>query len=331
MRNDKTIAGKVVTSYLKKFPDSPTLTLAKKIYKENPVLFKDLETCRGMIRYNRGQRGKRNRELIKDKSMFKEAGSKNPFNLPESSTKVREVWRLPKDRKKVLLLSDIHFPYQDNLALTTALNYGKQEEIDTIFLMGDIMDFYQLSFHEKDPRETDISLELEMCRNFFDSLKINFPNVSIYYIPGNHEYRLQRYLRVKAPELLDCTEFKLDSLLKLGEKGIHYLEHGTKCYVGKLLLEHGDKMRGSGGVNPARSLFAKLKRHAICGHFHRTSEATEKVYDGDVFVTYSIGCLCELEPRYMEVNNHNHGFAIIEVFDNDFCVSNKKIVNGKVY
>jgi len=50
-----------------------------------------------------------------------------------------------------------------------------------------------------------------------------------------------------------------------------------------------------------------------------------------VFVTYSIGCLCELEPRYMEVNNHNHGFAIIEVFDNDFCVSNKKIVNGKVY
>jgi hypothetical protein len=37
MRNDKTIAGKVVTSYLKKFPDSPTLTLAKKIYKENPA------------------------------------------------------------------------------------------------------------------------------------------------------------------------------------------------------------------------------------------------------------------------------------------------------
>ncbi len=85
------------------------------------------------------------------------------------------------------------------------------------------------------------------------------------------------------------------------------------------------------GVDFELPLFAKLKRHAICGHFHRTSEATEKVYDGDVVVTYSTGCLCELEPRYMEVNNHNHGFAIVDVIGENFAVSNKKIVNGKVY
>jgi hypothetical protein len=126
-------------------------------------------------------------------------------------------------------------------------------------------------------------------------------------------------------------EFKLDVLLRVREFGVHYIEHGTKCYFGKLLVEHGDKMKGSGGVNPARSLFAKLKRHAICGHFHRTSEATEKVYDGDVVVTYSTGCLCELEPRYMEVNNHNHGFAVVDMDGENFAVSNKKIVNGKVY
>ena len=243
----------------------------------------------------------------------------------------RPKWFLPKSIKKVLLLSDIHFPYHDVRALTTALKYGQKEEVDAIFINGDLMDFYQLSFHEKDPRVTSISDELEATRKFFDGLNKAFPNTLIYYIPGNHEARLERYLRVKAPELLDVQEFRIDVLLKLGEKGILYLEHGTKCYFGKLLVEHGDKMKGSGGVNPARSLFAKLKRHAICGHFHRTSEATEKVYDGDVVVTYSTGCLCELEPRYMEVNNHNHGFALVEMDGENFKVRNLKIVNGKVY
>ena len=136
---------------------------------------------------------------------------------------------------------------------------------------------------------------------------------------------------MKSPELLDVSEFRIDVLLKVAEYGVEYIEHGTKCFFGKLLVEHGDKMKGSGGVNPARTLYLKMKRHAICGHFHRTTEATEKVYDGDVHVTYSTGCLCELEPRYMEVNNHNHGFALVEMDSDKFKVRNLKIVNGIVY
>jgi len=319
----------IARELVKKYPTHPKLTLAKILYKDNPKVYNSVEHARGCINKIRGLV---NGTRISDKSLFQEPTfNYNPFNLPQSKSEPREIWRLPKSIKKVLLLSDIHFPYHDEKALTTALKYGQKEGVDAIFINGDLMDFYQLSFHEKDPRVTNIADELESTKQFFDGLKKNFPKALIYYITGNHEARLERYLRVKAPELLDIAEFRIDVLLKLGEKGIHYLEHGTKCYFGKLLVEHGDKMKGSGGVNPARSLFAKLKRHAICGHFHRTSEATEKVYDGDVVVTYSTGCLCELEPRYMEVNNHNHGFAIVDMDGENFAVSNKKIVNGKVY
>lgn len=255
----------------------------------------------------------------------------NPFKLPESRSTKREVFKLPASVKKVLLLSDIHFPYQDNDAITAALEYGKKEKVDCIFLNGDILDFYQLSFHEKDPRKTSIPDELEMCRNFFKILRASFPTALIYYIPGNHEIRMERYLKVKAPELLDLEEFRLDVLLRVREQNINFLTHGTKVYFGKLLVEHGDKMRGTGGVNPARTLFLRLKRHAVCGHFHRTSENTAKVYDGESVVTYSTGCLCELEPGYLEVNEHNHGFGIVEMQGDHFTLSNKKIIKGKVY
>ena len=326
------LATKIARECCKKFQDTPTLTLAKKLFKENPVVYKNVEHARMTVRTIRGLNGKVNAKSLVDKSLMKQPEyNYNPFDLPESHSKDREVWNLPKSIKRVLLLSDIHFPYHHNEALTTALKYGQKEQVDAIFINGDMIDFYQLSFHEKDPRVTSIADELEMARNFFKSLRKAFPKSMIYYIPGNHEYRMERYLRVKAPELLDVAEFRLDVLLRVAEQGIQYIEHGTKCYFGKLLVEHGDKMKGSGGVNPARSLFLKLKRHAICGHFHRTSEATEKVYDGDVVVTYSTGCLCELEPRYMEVNNHNHGFALIEMDGVNFTVNNKKIVNGKVY
>ncbi len=319
-------------SLCRKFKETPTLTLAKKAYKDEPKLFPSIEAARTIIRLIRGQRGDRNRKETSDKSLFKELTyNYSPFVLPESKAEKRDKWFLPSSIKKVLLLSDIHFPYQDNDALTTALTYGKDENVDAIFLNGDILDFYQMSFHERDPRKTSINDELDMCRQFFKTLRDNFPKLNIYYIPGNHEVRMERYLKVKAPELLDVEEFRLDVLLRVREYGIEYIKYGTKCYFGKLLVEHGDKMKGTGGVNPARTLYLKFKRHAICGHFHRTTEATEKVYDGDVHVTYSTGCLCELEPGYMEVNNHNHGFAVVEMNGDLFKVRNLKIVNNKIY
>jgi predicted phosphodiesterase len=324
------ISGQIAKDLLKRFPNAKILTLAKKLYKENPKVYKDVEQARSIIRVYKGQHkpsSMKTREHFKEKTY-----DYNPFKLPESRSTPREVFKLPTSVKKVLLISDIHFPYQDNKALTAALLDGKKEKVDCIFINGDLLDFYQLSFHEKDPRKTSIPDELQACRDFFKNIRANFPTTLIYYIPGNHELRLERYLKVKAPELLDVEEFRLDVLLRVAEHKINYITHGTKVYFGKLLVEHGDKMKGSGGVNPARTLFLRLKRHAVCGHFHRTSENTSKIYDGESVVTFSTGCLCELEPGYLEVNEHNHGHAIVEMHDDGhFAVRNKKIINGKVY
>ena len=196
-----------------------------------------------------------------------------------------------------------------------------------------MLDFYQLSFHEKDPRKTSIKTELEMGREFFKMLRRDFPECAIYFIQGNHENRMERYLRVKAPELLDVEEFRLDILLRMAEYGVVEVPYASKCYFGKLLVEHGDKMRGAGGVNPARTLSLNFKRPTLCGHFHRTSSSNSVVYDDDNIMCWSTGCLCELEPSYMPLNNHNHGAAIVEVDHSTgrFKVENFIIINGKVY
>lgn len=315
------------------FPDHGDTTLAKLAYKKRPKLFRSYEACYNRVRYIRGHLGNFHRSKIKDKSLMVELNTptEHSWDLPESQSKKRETWTLPTSITKVALLSDIHFPYQDNDALTAVLDDCVKEDVDAFFINGDMLDFYALSFHEKDPEIMDIPLALEMGQNFFKMLKEKFPRAQVYFIPGNHEVRLERYLRVKAPELLGLKEFKLDMLLKVAEIGVHYIPHGSKCYFGKLLVEHGDKMKGAGGVDPARTLFMRFKRDVICGHFHRTKDHLAKIYDGSTIMTHATGCLCELEPGYMELNEHNHGYAIVNMKNGVHNVVNKKIFNGKIY
>jgi predicted phosphodiesterase len=330
--NKQTIAGKLGEQLCKEFPSKATLTLAKILYGKYPEHFTSVEAARTLIRYYRGEL---KRSVAESDKMTPQSTPKslNAYELPQSHAYKKEAFVLPKSSKKVLLLSDIHIPYQDNEAIEAAVNYGIEQGVDTVYLNGDILDFFGVSFHEKDARKRPrMSEELEMGRQFLDWLRMKFPSEQIYFIPGNHCQRLERYLIVKAPELLGIEEYSLPTLLRLGEKRIHWLEHKSKVYFGKLLVEHGDKMSGSGGINPAKTLLDRFKRSTICGHFHRTSQSNSKVYDGDIQMAWSTGCLCELEPSYMEVNQHNHGAAIIDIFDNgNFRVDNFQIINGKVY
>jgi hypothetical protein len=332
MANKTSIKGEIVLEYLKRFPKLPSLTLSRKIYNENKETFTTLDAVRSIVRRFKGQSGEKARKDLTNRNFITEAGSRNPFAwIPDSHTDHANTWRLPSQFKKVLLVSDVHVPYHDIKAVKCALEYAKKQGVDCVYINGDLLDFHGLSFHEKDRRKRpSIADELKMGRDFLKGLR-EYMGCAVYYKPANHEHRLERYLVVKAPELLDCEEFRLDVLLRLGELKINYINRRDKCYFGHLLVEHGDRIKGTGGVNPAQTLYRRYKRHAICGHFHKKTEFSAKVYDGNSIVTYSVGSLCELEPEYFEVNEHVHGFAIVNMDGDEFRVQNFTIENGKVY
>lgn len=66
------IKRKVVFDLLDKFPDAPTRTLARILYKDNTCFFKDYEDARLIIRRYRGQNGASNRKDITFRKYFKE-------------------------------------------------------------------------------------------------------------------------------------------------------------------------------------------------------------------------------------------------------------------
>ena len=81
------LVGKATEELMAKFPDLPTLTLAKKLIADFPELYNSVESARGAVRYYRGSKGKHNREIrgITEFEPAKQAiamGIPNPFFLP---------------------------------------------------------------------------------------------------------------------------------------------------------------------------------------------------------------------------------------------------------
>lgn len=324
------ITGKIIKEYLTKFPDTPNLTLAKKIYKENSQSFSNVESVRTSIRAYRGSLGDRARKEYK--STFFHQQPKNAFDLPDSHADSYEPFLI--NQSKTLIISDMHFPYQHNKAIELALNYGLEKKVNCILINGDLIDFATISRHEKDFRSRKVSEEFEAVRQFLQAVRKAFPKTRIVYKYGNHDERWEKWLFLKAPEIFDCTDFQMEVIMRLGELNIEVLKDKRPIKIGKLTVLHGHELAGgSGGVNPSRSTFLKTLNSCIIGHFHKTSEHVEAQFLGDIISVKSMGCLCGLYPLYMPINKWNLGFAYCEldIKTGEYELENLKIINNKVF
>lgn len=322
-----------VQTVLSAFPKASTHSAARILYRDNKALFPNLEAARMAIRYARGGIGTRHR---KHATHARSSFTADAFgSMPEGKTDFVD-WDSVKIKGKhnALILSDIHIPYHDKAALMEAIAYGKKNAADLVILNGDTADFFALSFWEKDPRKRDFAGELETTRNFLNSLRKQFPKARIIFKLGNHEERWERYMRVKAPELLGISEFELGPMLHLDNLGIELVGDKRPIKLGDLNIIHGHEYRFAftNPVNPARGLFLRCKAFALCGHLHQSSYHQEKTVEQSVLATWSTGCLCDLHPEYMPMNNWCHGFAFVEASaDGKFNVQNKIVRHGKVY
>lgn len=232
--------------------------------------------------------------------------------------------------KEFLILNDIHIPFHDKQALNTALKY--LDEVDTLILNGDIIDFYGLSRFVKNPVKSFVKDELELTKEFFSEIRKTFKG-EILFKEGNHEDRLIKFICNNAPALWGVENITLKSLLDFEKYNIKQIDSIQMIKIGSLFVLHGHEVfAGAGLANIARTYFMKTKENIIFGHRHQQQEYVSKSLGTTVKGAWAVGCLCDLNPRYMPVNEWVHGFARVSKINvNEFDVRNYKIINGKVY
>lgn len=330
------LKSKIAREYRDKYPDMPTHQLARIIFQNESIVFKDKEDCRSVLRYIEGKNGKALLGQVKNtKYCMKESRPMNPYNLPESYEEKRDAFILPTACNNILLISDLHIPYHNIEAISLAMNYGVENKVNTIFINGDLIDNHQVSKFESDPRKRSVKQEFDATKQFLRVLRSTFPDAEIYWLKGNHCTRWEKFLLAKAREIWDDPYFHLEERLRLNEERIKLLDDKTLVKAGKLSITHGHHIfKGIfSPVSPARGAYMKAKQSIIVGHLHRASHHPEMDLDGNVISCWSTGCLCELRPNYSPlVSNSQHGFAHILVEKSGhYTVKNFQIIDGKLY
>lgn len=318
-----------------RFRKYPRLKQARILFRDNPLLFKNADDARSLLRYLAGKSGKREIVRIgKNTEFFEEEDRpKNPYKLPASEETIYEPFVI-SGHKRIGILSDIHSPYHSVSALTLAIQYLKKQKIDALLLNGDTIDCHRLSRFVKDPTKRNFKQELDTFKAIFEIFEKEFA-CKIFMKIGNHEERYEHFLYEKAGELIGIEEFTFENIIKARAKGIEIIADQRVMKLNSLNGIHGHEYKGgiSAPVNVARGLYLRGKVSAFQGHNHQSSTHTEADMNGKVTTTYSVGCLCELHPAYMPLNRWNWGFAIVDLDENkeNFEFRNHTIYKGKVF
>jgi predicted phosphodiesterase len=310
------------------FPNTGNAPLSNLLIKQNPDLYQHKEDARTYLRRARGSNGKKHRTPGQEVKHF--PNGTNAYTLPPETHNKFEPIVIKTDKRIVIgILGDLHFPYQDNKALTTTLNAFKETGVSVIIFNGDVMDCYMESDFVKDPNKRNVFEEVRIVKSFLISVREQFPNVRIIYKEGNHEFRHKAYLARKAPEIFGFEQTHLHKLLGLDELNIEWVDNKRSIELGKLSVLHGHEFGSQvfTPVSPAKTAYAKAEKSIVINHYHQVSSYSSKTLTGKQQVAYSIGCLCDLTPEYHPYNKWSHGFMFVELFPDDtFIAHNKKIV-----
>lgn len=245
---------------------------------------------------------------------------------PRSYIKKRKSDITISRNRWILVLADIHCPYHDVKSLDVAIAAGKRMDVDTVIILGDMMDFHRISKYPNDPGTLSFQEELEVGAQMAFYIRSEFPDADIYYIEGNHEVRLEHYIAKNADQFVGMPELSMSHLLDLKMQEITYVQDAF-IHCGDMSFLHGHELRGVGGVNPSRKLFAKMKKSAICGHLHRPESFYTRDGSGKLLQCHVLGHLGDPNPNYHPRNDWQHGYGVVDVSKKGYVYVDNVIIN----
>lgn len=240
----------------------------------------------------------------------------------------------------LLAMYDGHFPHEDKGNIEIAIDYAKTNfKINRLLLGGDWADFHSVSRWKGDPYEDmPFHEEIAYCEDGLADIASQFNGCEKYYVKGNHEDRLERFMWTRAPEISKLKGMTVEEQLGLSSSGYKYIDNlkikedtGKFFSIGKLHFLHGHELGICPSVNPARRYFMKAFDNMVAGHVHKSDEFYQKTLEDKTYGVHVVGPLCDMNPGYRPQNDWVAGFAVVEFrADGYYKFSNYKIIDGRV-
>ena len=243
----------------------------------------------------------------------------------------------------VVAAGDFQFPFEDPEVYASFLTFLAAERPDRIVLTGDILDLTAVSAYDRDPRlGMPVQEELTHAHRRLAEIRASAgPEAQIFFLYGNHEARLSKWLAKRAPELVGMTDaegreiLSLANLLRLDalditpclSEGLAFAgpEHFRSYYqiAPDLIATHGTYSRSTGGGASIMPIVDAAGVSVVGGHDHSQGIAFKTIggfagIEQRRTAAISTGMMCRrTELGYLaqhQVSRWAAGFVVIELW-----------------
>lgn len=246
--------------------------------------------------------------MLEDRNTHGQFSEGHKFN----ANRIRDQsgrWTPKAEKIRIVTLCDWHVPYEDRNAIHAALDFCEDMQPE-VLVVHELHDMYPLSRFDKDPSRIDsLQSELDQVVRYLQDLRAACPAARIILLKSNHLDRLKRYLWSSAQALNSLRALEIPTLLELDQVGVEYMDH---FIYNNFLFKHGNLVSKDAGMTARRELQTE-GMSGCSGHTHRLAHVFHRSRAGS-FQWIESGCLCSLQPEYMEdrIPNWQHGLSMVE-------------------
>ena len=182
--------------------------------------------------------------------------------------------------KRILVISDMHLPYQHKDAIRFLAEIKKEFKPDRVINIGDLLDFHAISMHTHDPDLASAGHELTMARKYVKELESIYPQVT--EVDSNHsslvyrraiKYGMSREFLREYGEFLGTKKWKWVDDLTLT------MSNGQRCF-----FTHG---RSADVLKVSQT----MGMSAVQGHYHTKFVVSYWANPDNLFFAMNVGCL----------------------------------------
>lgn len=214
--------------------------------------------------------------------------------------------------------SSIMFHDTDAISVAFQIMGAIQEErgVDIVINLGDTMDLPQFGkYAQMASFANTANKTLKMGHDYLAAQRVLAPDAHIVMLEGNHECRMEKYVKTLAPNIANVRRVGADDypvnslpyLMALDDLQVDYIGGypASKFYINpNLIAVHGTKAR-SNGSTAYQYINANPMQTVLFGHSHRFEMAykTHDTQDGPVQNgAFSPGCLSRVDGVVPSVN-----------------------------
>lgn len=226
-----------------------------------------------------------------------------------------------------LFVPDAHWPFADRGAWETMIHCARRLRPRRIVILGDFLDFFQVSSHDKDPsRLTTVESDAAVAREALDQLD-GLGAEEKHFLEGNHEKRLQKYIWKSASALMGSVS--VPQLLGLDERGWQFTPYHQHKRIDDVYVTHDT---GHAGAWAHQRSAADFMGSVVIGHTHRIATMSFGNSLGQRFVAAMFGWLgsvveADYMPEVKRMKDWSHGFGIGYTVDGHMSLTAVPIVN----